>query len=267
MKVAIIVIGQLRFRNREHLIDFKNKIDGFDTFVSTYNKYRFHASKLTSFDRCIFHREQNIRVSMNNMLQWYHLDSIIEKYSKELEDYDIIIKLRTDIDFIKLDLALKMCGSLDSNTIYSCTDILFYAKTEHFLHIFRYFWENILDDYANSSGLYKSINYKNIIDSNDNILATQDMGARFTWLIVPRFIFSESFNVFKENIRKNITFLERLNGNKTKYSDFKNYRFESIGNRVFSSEQIFCLHCFNCGKIENSKIKIKLLSDRHTFNY
>ena len=59
---------------------------------------------------------------------------------------------------------------LDSNTIYSCTDILFYAKTEHFLHTFKYFWENMIDDYANSSGLYKSINYKNIIDSNDNIL-------------------------------------------------------------------------------------------------
>ena len=27
MKVAVLVIGQLRFRNREHLIDFKNKID------------------------------------------------------------------------------------------------------------------------------------------------------------------------------------------------------------------------------------------------
>ena len=105
------------------------------------------------------------------------------------------------------------------------------------------------------------------MDSEDNLLETQEMGARFSWLIVPKFIFSVNFNELKENIRKNLKFLERLNNNETSFNDFKNYRFDKMGNRQFSSEQIFCLHSFSYGKMENSKIVIKLYNDRHLFNY
>lgn len=270
MKVALVITGELRFRNREHLIDFKNKVDGFDIYISTYNKYKFHASKLTKLENCLFHREKEIKVPMNNMLQWLHLNSIISRYSQELEKYDCIVKLRTDIDFINLNTLIhhnESINSIDPNTIYSCTDILFYADARHFLKTFAGFWDSILDDYTNSSGLYKAINYRNILDSEDNLLETQEMGARFSWLIVPKFIFSVNFNELKENIRKNLKFLERLNNNETSFNDFKNYRFDKIGNRQFSSEQIFCLHSFSYGKMENSKIVIKLYNDRHLFNY
>jgi hypothetical protein len=267
MKVALIITGQLRFRNRDHLIDFKNKVDGFDIYISTYSKYKFHASKLSNSNRYLLHREKDIKVPMNNMLQWFHLNSIISRHSTELEKYDCIIKLRTDIDFINLNTLIHSIHSIDPNTIYSCTDIFFYANSRHFLKTFSGFWESIFDEYTNSSGLYKTINYRNILESADNLLETQEMGSRFTWLIVPKFIFSKNFNELKENIRENLKFLERLNNNKTRYNDFNNYRFDKINNIPFSSEQIFCLHSFSFGKVENSKIVIKLYGDRHLFNY
>ena len=270
MKVALIITGELRFRNREHFLDFKNKVDGFDIYVSTYNKYKYHASKLSNSNRYILHREKDIKVPMNNMLQWFHLNSLISRYSTELEKYDCIVKLRTDIDFIKLKTLIQLNSTnnlIDPNTIYSCTDIFFYANARHFLKTFQGFWDCILEEYTNSSGIYKPINYKNILESADNLLDTQEMGARFTWLIVPKIIFSTDFNTFKENIRENLKFLKRLNEYKTRYNDFKNYRFENVENLPFSSEQIFCLHCFSYGKVENSKIVIKLYGDRHLFNY
>ncbi len=265
MKIAVIITGQLRFRDRNHLINFKEKLEDYDTYISTYTKYKFHASKLTTLDKCIFFRENDIKVSQNNMLQWYHLDSLIQNFSEKLKKYEIIIKLRTDIDFPNIEI-LKNCEILP-DTIYSCTDILFYSTTSHFLKTFTLFWGEILSHYTNSSGTYKSINYRNVINSAGPLEATQEMGARFTWLIVPKLIFSINFNEFKNKIRENMKFLDRLNSNQTRYSDFVNYRFGNTTNIPFSSEQIFCLHCFDLGKLENSKIPIQLYRDRHVFNY
>ena len=265
MRIAVLITGQLRFRDRNHLIEFKDKLGNHDTFISTYTKYRFHASKLTSLDRCLFFRENEIRVTQNNMLQWYHLDSLIHKFSEILNQYDTIIKIRTDINLPSIE-TLKSTEVLP-DTIYACTDILFYGTATHFLKTFTLFWNEIVSEYTNSSGTYKNINYRNILSSNGHLSDTQEMGARFTWLIVPTFIFSENFIEFKKNISENLKFLDRLNTNQTKYSDFKNYRFGDTVNIPFSSEQIFCLHCFDCGKVENSKLPIQLYIDRHVFNY
>ena len=98
------------------------------------------------------------------------------------------------------------------------------------------FWNEIVTEYTNSSGTYKNINYRNILSSNGHLSDTQEMGARFTWLIVPSFIFSENFIEFKKNISENLKFLDRLNTNQTKYSDFKNYRFGDTVDIQFSSE-------------------------------
>tara|TARA_Y100000389_G_scaffold75385_1_gene72031 strand:+ start:1108 stop:1893 length:786 start_codon:yes stop_codon:yes gene_type:complete len=258
MKIAVIITGQLRFRDIKHLQNFRQKLGVHDTFISSTTKYKSYALKLTSLDKCILMNETEMKVKTNNMFQWYHLDNVMRKFSKTLYNYDIIIKIRTDINCPNID-KLKSLEILPE-TIYCCTDILFYGRASHFIKTFHFFWNNIISEYMGSVASYKKINYRNIIDSNGPLYHNQEMGARFTWLIVPRFIFSDNFDTFKKNIQKNLPYLDRLNVNEAEYNDLINYR-RLTG--IFSSEQTFCLHCFNSGRVENSKLPIQLLGGRH----
>lgn len=263
-RIAVLITGQLRFRDLNHFTQFREQLGSNDTFISTYAKYKSLALKITTEDRCIFKNEDDIKVQSNNMYQWCHLDFLMKKYHDTLKPYDIIIKIRTDIHFPTIDTLNTV--EVRPETIYCCTDILFYGTSTHFLQTFSNFWSTIISQYSGFAKRYKPINYQNIIRSNATLKDKLEMGARFTWLIVPQKIFSTNFYEFRKKTKENLEFLNLVNNDSTKCKYFANYMFGKYPQQMFSSEQSFCIHCFNSGRVENSKFAIKLSRDKHCFN-
>jgi len=256
-KKAILITGQLRFRNEVRFKLFSDIIKGYDIFISTYTDYKNIAQKLTNNIIFLDTHPDYKTTYQTNMYQWFHLQNLIRKYEDNLSQYDILYRLRTDIN-IPTQLFNK---TVNKRTIYSIRDFLFFGESIHFINIFKNFFDEILNKYYGiKQQRYFNINYSNFINT---IKPTY----RWDWITYPRCIFSKNFNTLKANIISHMDKLNDINANKTTCNFITHLPSVIIKNSHFSSEKIFPLHCINNGYIEGIDLKIKLYPERKKFKY
>lgn len=242
MRVAIILLGEMRFENEKHFFDFKKLIEGKDVFISTYLKYESMAKIITS--KIIINE---VSLPQSNMYQWYHLDKVIKQWRDELINYDVLIRLRTDMIYKNLELENIQ---LSDGKIYAQTDQIFYGKPNHFLNVFDDMFDNVLNLYSiRSKDYYIPINFDNLLQSDSNA------DVKYAWINLPKKIYSTNINQIKENIIKE-NFLNR--------NDIESFEIE-YGMKTgynFTSERCFLIQSLNKGTIGVSEIKATLMNNR-----
>ena len=250
MKHAIILTGELRFDNEIHFNQFINFINGFDVFISTYPKYEKLAKQITNN-----YVVSETSLPQGNMYQWYHLDKIIKQWKSTLLNYEILIKLRTDLIFNEIDLKNLI---VDSNTIYPQTDQIFYAESKHFIHTFEDMFDNVTSLYINrSKDYYIPINYNNLVNSNPKT------NVKTAWLTLPKKIYSINFLELQNNIKENESIF-LIGGYDVSEMDME---FGMKTGYAFTSERCFLIQCINKGLVNDSIINGVLMNNRKEQNW
>jgi hypothetical protein len=253
-KIAILLPGELRFRDEDHFNSFLKYVEGYDIYISTYPKYNSLGNKISNNVIA-----SKIDLSQNNMYQWYHLDNIIKKWKDELLQYDILIKLRTDIEYNDIDFRNLY---VKENTIYPQTDQIFYGQSGHFIKTYEDMYDNVINYYyVHSKNSYLPINYENLLNSDP------EADVKVSWLKLPKVIYSAEFFEIQENIKLNqeifllnpeiIKKMEMIDGQLLFFKQTKN----------FTTERCFLVHTINKGTISKSEIVGKLMENRNKYRW
>ena len=254
MSKAILVTGQLRFKDYDYFNKYLNKITSLNMsiFICTYKSFQKYAEKLTSVSKICYyddfcnHYKKLDTEDEEVIMQWIHLDILIKKFKVILNDFDVLYRVRTDILFSN-DIFLNF---VEDNYIYQHSDLMFYGKTGHFLKTFENFYNDIYEIYYGNTNNYIPLNYENIMK-----LENVEGIFRWHWINFPEIIWDSNFLLLKQNIQKYI-FEEKINP-----SDYK-VKINGILTRIFSSEKSFLINCISYGLIKSIKGEVKLLNMR-----
>ena len=198
MKIAILITGELRFKDKSHFESFKDTVKDYDVFISTYDRYKGLCEKLS--DKYITHPSDvdcGIDLSQRGavrtrgaVLQWFLLDNLIKTYKADLLKYDSILKIRTDLNLFGANISSHV-KNLDDKTLYASTDLLFYSQANHFIKTFEPFFDKIKNYYWGKCADYIPLNYHHILHSDDNLAETQTLGVRSMRLVMPEVLISK----------------------------------------------------------------------------
>ena len=222
MKIAILITGDLRTPDFQNLYD---SIKNYDIYISTYTEHYDIAKKLTNNiiltdkkDNLIFNKKT---IPYRNIYQWWHLNKLIIYYKKELHNYDILLKTRSDCYFIK-PLTDKDFFNIDTSCFYMNSDHSFYSSVNIFYKLFENYYDDILNIYINKGDQYFDINYNNLIESYKNIQVVdnykeektknryrykairQDIHVGLKELVYPNHIYSNNAHRLVKNIEEKI---------------------------------------------------------------
>ena len=164
--MAIIITGDVR----DCII--KNKIvemfKEYDVFIGTYTHHKKYVESIGKNNYSyLINPETDIRLPdgikkehmQQNMLQWLHMDNIINKYEDKLIKYDIILKYRFDYSIDDKDFFNKI--SVKPNILYRDGDMIFYSESLTFINIFKKFYSKL-----------KNYTYNSNRDDDDDSLST-----------------------------------------------------------------------------------------------
>jgi hypothetical protein len=243
MKSAILITGELRFEDENHFNKFYSLVENYDIFIATHPKYEWLAKQITN--KYIL---SDVQLPQGNMYQWYHLNQLISNWKDLLLTYDVLIKLRTDINYTKYTFDNFI---LNENTIYAQTDQIFYGKSSHFINCYIDMFNNVLDLYIKESQHnYIPINYYNLLNSDS------ESDVKFAWLTLPKEIYNNDINKLQENISNtDINYL-------TKNAHTMDMEFGQRSGYAFTSERCFLIQSINKGLIGKSKIVGSLIPNR-----
>jgi hypothetical protein len=254
MKIAILILGELRIPDFKNLY---NSIKNYDIYISTYTEDYNIAKKLTDNvittdrkDNLIFNKKT---IPYPNIYQWWHLNKLLIDYKKELQNYDILLKTRSDCYFIK-PLTDEDFLNIDMSFFYMNSDHSFYSSVNIFYNLFENYYDDILNKYLDKGDKYFDINYNNLIQSYKNIQIVdnykqeitkkryrhirQDIHQGLRELVYPKHVFSQKNDILVKNIE------EKLNKNID--IDNKEYcNFFRSGNPNFGSEKYIFLNAVN----------------------
>jgi len=166
-KIALLITGELRTPY------FKNLYTatlGFPIYISTYTEYYTIAKKLSKNILLVDRDDTSVNLKINqknshNLYQWWHLNNLLKTYKNELSDYDVLVKIRSDMHFVK-PISPYYFNNIDLNYFYINTDWIFYGSTELFYKIYENYYEDIL------KGNFKLTNYSNFLQSFYNVKDT-----------------------------------------------------------------------------------------------
>ena len=282
MTQAIIVIGELRFRDRSHFERFKGFFADYDIFISTYTDYEKLCTELTS--TYLLHSRDvekhvcpNMRgvASKGALLEWFHLDQILKTYEAQLLKYDVLVKVRSDLALTENSWEDSL-SKVDKGTMYMKTNFLFYARSDHFIKALKDSYPKIKTHYWGNTYNYTPLNYDNILNSGDDCTPAN---VRFPWLFLPEVLLhlpkegEESFFALKRLIKEHYDFLADFNSleHHSPIGCLRNNGKNPEGHRFipfnFASEQVFCIESFNGGLVKNSLIPVGLMKGRHNFKF
>ena len=246
--VAILLSGELRFRDEVHFNKIKNLLSKYDVYISTYYRYENICKQLTN--NYIF---TDSKLPQGNMYQWLHLDNIIKKWKSVLLNYDFIVKIRTDIEYNDFSI-----DDLDisQNTIYPQTDQIFYGTSTDFINCYENMFDNVIGLYhKKSQHHYIDVNYENILKSDS------ESDVKAGWLTLPKIIYGKTLYEIQNNIKKyDIDWL-------TNNSEHLEMEFGQKTGYAFTSERCFLIQTLNKSKLGKSQIFGKLMENRKEFNY
>ena len=78
-----------------------------------------------------------------NMLQWLHLDNVINNFEDKLIKYDILLRYRFDYNIDDKDFLNKI--TVIPNILYNDSDRMFYSTSLTFINIFKTFYSRLKD--------------------------------------------------------------------------------------------------------------------------
>ena len=79
-----------------------------------------------------------------NMLQWLHMDNIINNFEDKLVKYDILLKYRFDLDISDKDFLHKISLIPNiPNILYNNSDLMFFTESLTFINIFKTFYAKL----------------------------------------------------------------------------------------------------------------------------
>ena len=221
-KLCYIFTGEPRLidKNKSYLLDTLSKgdvyvvsdesmdwpiIDGIKYFFCRdYPEYRERERYVRDVLRCA------------PLLQWLKIEFFLQKVN--LDSYDIVIKLRTDVVF---PIVLKT--SFEPNTLYLNSDYVFGGRADCFKVISGFFtWA--IDNYYDNHG-FVSLDLSKINDCH------MDAG-KFHWLKLPRFMVFFSYrkritNLFIKLFSKKITNCRKSDSAFVTRRSWKTWKFMS----------------------------------------
>ena len=271
---ALILTGELRFKDRAHFEHFKSFFAGYDIFISTYEDYDKLCAELTN--TYLLHPRDVEGESdpggihaKGTVLQWFHLDKILKTYESQLLKYDVLVKVRSDLLLTEKSWEDPL-HDVDKETMYMKTDYLFYARSAHFIKTLKDFYPKIKTHYWKKTFNYIPLNYDNILNSGDDCTPEN---VRFPWLFLPAILIQSQ----KNNERNFLTLKALIKEHYDFLADFNSFQhpstlpiecFRSFPPKIaFSSEQVFCIESFNAGLVKNSIIPAGLMKGRYYFKF
>jgi hypothetical protein len=258
--IAILLVGELRFENESHFLNFQSKLKNYNIFISTYPKYERIAKLLTDNYIISDITLPDKYMPYKHIYQWFHLNNILTIYKNVFyQNFENLIKLRTDININSYKFSAL---EVNKNTTYVQTDQIFYANTFHFINTFQNFYSDIFNFYWEiQEKKYINLNYLNLYKSEFPI------DIRTEWLTLPKLIYDKNQLILKKNIKNNLDTLLSEDTHLIKNMDM------IIGMKIephglpFSSEKCFAINCINSGLIAQSKIIGNLDINRRNFNF
>lgn len=251
---ALLINGELRFNNIDHLENFKKHTTNFDIFICTYEKYEKLAKNIT---RNYIIAEHFEIPKWRPTIQWFTLDKLLKNYSTELSSYDTIIRSRTDLCILNVN----NCSFYEdvynqkflNQKFYAYHDYIFGSDSKTFIRLFK--------NYYNDKVLYYSKDFKthhmgNYINFNiDNLLEVENRCMNFHWLTYPNDrINSLDVKVLKENILKYIKNPKKNNKDKDRLPEWlKKCSFESEKSLIIHILQNAKLLTFDFDKKKHPK--------------
>jgi len=156
MKIAIIITGDVRdcFVKNNIVEMFKE----YDVFIGSYINHKKYIESIGKNNYSyLINPETDIRLPdgikktrmQHNMLQWLHLDNIINNFEDKLIKYDIILKYRFDYNIKNDDFLNKI--SANPNILYNDSDKIFYSEKLTFINIFKTFYAKLKNYTYNSN--------------------------------------------------------------------------------------------------------------------
>lgn len=164
MKIAIIITGDVRdcFVKNKIVEMFKE----YDVFIGSYINHKKYIESIGKNNYSyLINPETDIRLPdgikktrmQHNMLQWLHLDNIINNFEDKLIKYDIILKYRFDYNMDDDDFLNKI--SVEPNILYNdketprsiVRDKMFYSDKLTFIKIFKTFYAKLQNYTYNSN--------------------------------------------------------------------------------------------------------------------
>ncbi len=164
MKIAIIITGDVRdcFVKNKIVEIFKE----YDVFIGSYINHKKYIESIGKNNYSyLINPETDIRLPdgikkthmQHNMLQWLHLDNIINNFEDKLIKYDIILKYRFDYNMDDDDFLNKI--SVEPNILYNdketlrsiVRDKMFYSDKLTFINIFKTFYAKLQNYTYNSN--------------------------------------------------------------------------------------------------------------------
>ena len=159
MKIAIIITGDVRecFVKNKLLKMFKE----YDVFIGSYINHKKYIETIGRNNYSyLINPEADIRLPdgikkehmQQNMLQWLHIDNIINNFEDKLIKYDIILKYRFDYNIFDKYFLNKI--SVIPNVLYNDSDKIFYSESLTFINIFKTFYAKLKNYNYNSNRHY-----------------------------------------------------------------------------------------------------------------
>ena len=271
MRVLVIINGVLRIRDEQHLERCLGFLGGCDLIISSYEKNKpigkIFSDKLNVVGQEYFTDQpmvgteyyEKVKSGPAQLNQWYLLDRAIKLYKNNEENYDFIVRYRTDTEFDEENLKLaieKYHVDTNQNTLWCKSDFFFFSTGRHFLKLFSNMWQYCYDNFGKND-IYLDVNWENLLLS--------DLGCfRFARFYFPRKFFPDRDSIQPANLKRVIS--ENL-------SDFLNNGFDKddchsfwTNNAPIASEKFFALRGLE-GTIKRTDIDLRLMKSRGSFNF
>ena len=188
MKIAYLINGQLRVKNKSHADSLNKLFEGGDVFLVTYSEYA-NTAKYIKHKELIVCKPPKLR--QDGLYQYWTLQHALHVLGDQLKNYDLIFRYRTDLqlDVPNLYSYLSELFSTNSNSdcdFYARSDWIFCCKTKLFFELFENVYDDILKKYIDRETIYLPINFNNLrLSLLDNI-----HHVRWHWLNYPTKYFS-----------------------------------------------------------------------------
>jgi len=245
-RVGVILIGEMRFANKNHLKALESFLYGTDVYVSTYEEWQWFADRLSTSNFTILYNESTVKDisrkiekydNHDRMWQWIQLNDVLQTYKERLAHHEVILRTRVDANWICHHRAADLVAERNDTT-YKERDFWFYAEARHFLNTWSSFWNLTLTEYMNPNNTFHPFDWNHLLDAPETLVAD------WKKLLLPSIVVKDSFGDTLKAIRDNI---QKLN-------DTSVVKTMSISGKVkpypwFASEQLCMTRAIQSGYV------------------
>jgi len=246
-RVGVILVGEMRFRRKNHFQALKRFCGNTDVYVATYDHFKWFADRLAT---------PGLNVSLNatevnevteeiqrfenydRMWQWYQLDKVLHTYSSRLEKHEVIVRTRVDANWIFHHQAADLQAERNDTT-YKERDFWFYSEAKHFMTTWKPFWNLTLSQFMKPGTNYRSFNWRHMIESPQKPVRS------WKHLDIPNHVrrktFSDTIVAMKSSMQQKKAHIESANEAKSRK------HHEKYSEKFFSSEQLCMTRALQTG--------------------